>query len=937
MVSLAWSPSLAAATDLPHVSIADTNRFGNLELHRIPGWVFSFDAPTRGNYAPTHGHNAQIHASDTPTLGHDTQIREHNTPVLTNTLPIPGMHNFTEVLTSAAWSNYGWFELTFTADSTIAGVPLILSYRSQEAITLWLNGKRTLQAGTPSPNPQHEILSRFINPIQVGVMLREGPNHILIELSSHTIRPIHASRRVFNNGIDLVLAQHYEPFQRRERAFIFGGTVLLLLNLVIIHLFLGYRFRGTYHLHVALSTFFMMLHAFATMSDTLFNWTYAYMYFYMYTYALAYILVVYFFILSIRKYYALSIHYRALNTLLAASFLIAIALANYDFQVLGYFHLSIIAATVLYGGFSLYQAKKLSNTVSVAIIAGGLALTMLGTFLYVGVYLIFNLSVNWLFYLSTILSYTSIPIALTLVVASSYARLINTLEEKVKNRTLQLEAANEFQKRFFANISHEYQTPLTIAQGLLHRLMQTLPPDAPVYGHLVPIRRNIERLASMVREVLELSKSDNTELTLHKRHYRAETLVRLSVEAFRSLAEMKHVALHYHSDAPDAVLHADREKLEIILNNLLSNAIKFNQKNGHVRVRTSLDGPHFLFSVEDTGIGISESERELIFQRFHRIKQNSERYVEGMGIGLELSQTLARLHEGEIRLDTTYTNGARFVLRLPVSEATLADVEQDARVAPSAGTSAVPALDPGSAKSDWTILLVEDNDDMATYVGEVLSEVGHVHRVENGSKALEVLATLKPDLMVTDLMMPEMSGEKLIAHLSEHPKWKQLPVIVLTARAADLERNALMRIGVVDFITKPFDPEQLVLRARNLLRLLQNRKAVHVTLSSDEITPSAQFVEKATQFVRQRLGDATLSVSDLADHLAQSRSTFNRNLQNETGMSPAEFIREIRLMAAHAMIQSSRQYRVEEVARAVGYKSASTFRKLYRERFGDFG
>ncbi len=889
------------------ISIADTNRYGNLTLYDVEGWKFSFDDPE--------------------------EIKSRRN--LTDTIPVD-LSNFKGLKSDPKWNEYGWFETEVVADSSIVGLPWILSYHGQEPITIWLNGIEILNNGNVSKSPDEEVLSRYMTKIQTGIMLKEGSNFFLVRYSAHTMPTYFKTWQWFNDGIYLVLYQNYEIFQRRHRAFIFGGALMLLSLLVLIHTYLAVRFKGQYHTFVSLTTFFMLLHAFTTLSDTMVDWTYSYLYFSEFSYAISFIFVVYFFLIAVRRIFDLTIPWRSLTCILVFSIIIGIISIYINRGWLNILHPVLIIFTLLYGIYSLWEAKRESEENKIWIIATGLLITVGGGILYVLPYMAFGSQSHTLFILSILLAYTGIPIALTFNVANNYAGLITTLENRVRARTADLETANEYQKRFFANISHEFRTPLTISEGLINKVMRKEDLNQiSTKSDLSVVKRNMNRLHDMVDQIIDLTKSEQNHLTLHRNYYKADNLAAISVESFRSLAEYHGHTFRFHPGAESAVLHVDRSKIEVIINNLISNAIKFTPDGGNIEIRTKTESGNLVLTVLDSGPGIPAGEEEIIFERFHRLKRTEEEYVEGMGVGLELSRTLAHLHNGEIIAVSDIEKGSLFKLSLPLveeEEYTLVELlgaeEEDLLYQTELLSESLP-------EEKFSILLVEDNEDMMNYVADILSEVGEIVRAGNGKEALNMLANYTPDIIITDLMMPAMGGQKLIENLFASKKWANIPVIVLTAKALEDDKLHLLRIGVVDYITKPFQPEQLLLKTKNLLTYYNRRKRLKIDLSMKEVSiKEDRLSEKAASFIMRNLADSNLSVDSLADEFSQSRSSLYRNIQVETGMTPAEFVREVRLTAARVIVAQNKTLRLEELANAVGYKSATSFRKKYEKRFG---
>lgn len=513
--------------------------------------------------------------------------------------------------------------------------------------------------------------------------------------------------------------------------------------------------------------------------------------------------------------------------------------------------------------------------------------------------------------------------------------ILNRTEE-IRTQNEQLEELDKMKSRLFANISHEFRTPLTISEGLITKVMRKEDLNQiTIKSDLSVVKRNMSRLHDMVDQIIDLTKSEQNHLTLNRKYYKADNLAAISVESFRSLAEYHGHSFRFSPSAEQAAVYVDRSKLEVIINNLISNAIKFTPDGGHIEIKTNIESDQFILTVKDSGSGIPAGQEEIIFERFHRLKRSEEDYVEGMGVGLELSRILALLHQGDIAVVPNQEIGALFKLTLPLAET--ADYEL-VPLLDSAEEEFLyqPELESELPRAEkFSILLVEDNEDMMNYVADILSDLGEIVRVNNGKEALDRLAKYTPDIIITDLMMPIMGGQKLVENLFASKKWANIPVIVLTAKALEDDKLHLLRIGVVDYITKPFLPEQLVLKTRNLLTYYNRRKKLKIDISVEEIPTSEDRLSESTAaFIMRNLGDVNLSVDSLADEFSQSRSSFYRNLQTETGMTPAEFIREVRLTAARTMVAEKKNIRLDELANAVGYKSATSFRKKYEARFG---
>ncbi|MCH8568936.1 MAG: response regulator [Balneolales bacterium] len=901
-----WAEELPQAEPAFSIGLQDTTQIGALLLRTQLDWYFSYEGPE--------------------VIRDGISLRDR--------IPV-NLEDFREIKEPDEWNNYGWFEAVMVADSTLAGVPFELSIQNHGPSKVWLNGKLVLQTGNPSRNSGEEVLSRWHNPHFAGITFREGENYFLIEYSEHTVPIGFSWYNRFENGLHLVTLPVTERNQRTQRGFVFGGVLMLLSLLILLHLYLGLKFKRSYHTYVLLTSFFLLIHAITIYSDTLIDWTYSYLIFFDLIYTNAFVVVIYFYLISIRAFYSLAIPWKTLTSGLVVILALSTVSVLNSLGLSPYINAIVVLLTIAYGSYSLNEAKKLSSENRILSIATGFIVTLIGALLHTLFYLALGIHSTTLLLLSGLLAYSGLPVSLTFNVAQSYSQLLKTLDKKVKERTAQLEASNQYKTKFLTNISHEFRTPLTISGGLVDKVIALKTDDKIVQKELPVVRRNLIRLNNMVDQIIDLTKSDESEITLNKKNYEADDLVSISVESYRSMAEDRNISFNFYPNAKEAVINADRDKMEIMVNNLISNAVKFSPEGATVTVCTDSSPGDYTVSVKDTGPGIPEGEQEIIFERFHRINRPEEDYVEGMGVGLELSRTLARLHDGDIVTVPDQEKGGHFKLTLPLAEASETITLEKTDSTSNGYTYAVTESALNHNNKGYRILLAEDNKDMARYVSEILGELGEVHRAANGLEALEMLKTLNPDIIITDLMMPKMGGLQLVEHLAAHKEWKNIPVVVLSAKTMEEDKLNLLRIGVVDYITKPFKPDQLLLKTRNLLSFYVQRITLSMEVSDQEREQIDGLKEQVAAYITQNISDTDISVDNLAREFAQSRRTFYRNIQIETGMTPAQFIREVRLTVARNLISSSPKMTLDELAISVGYKSSSGFKRAYEQRFGE--
>lgn len=840
-----------------------------------------------------------------------------------------------KILEREGYSDYGWLETRFWVDSSLAGKPLNLEYNNFEATNVWLNGTLILKAGQPSKVANEEVLPDFINPELAGIILDEGLNTLLVEFSTFNRIKFLWEGSIFDQGLNLSLKLQTDYPSRRLRGIIFGGTSLLLLLLLVIHLFLTYKSANDYHIYVALCTLFTLVHNFTTLSDTFFNWTYDYAHFVMVSFPSSYLLAFYFYILSIRKILRLSTPILTVNVFI----LILVSTAIYSSLTgrITFMFYTLVVATFLFLGASIWsfiEVKIKNRTVKIGVLALGLLITCFGAISYTLVYILFGIRIEFLFFISILLSYSGIPVSLTWYVVQGYSDLLNTLEQKIIERTEELEASVKVKTDFLSNISHEFITPLTICMNILHLSKQKSTPKHQIKQDLLVIENNLDRLHNMVQQLLELTKSDQSQLKLNKQIFNAGVFYKEIIEEFRSVIKAKNISLDTRWQKGTLLIHADKNRIQVILSNLISNAIKFTPQGGKIVIYTEEKDNHIFFSIFDTGRGIPKGFEELIFDRFHRIQQQDVEYVEGTGIGLELSRTIARLHNGDIIADPNQKKGALFHFYLPIVNSVLlldSPNEENVDDLPknefeSTGITAI--------KQRHTILLVEDNTDMQQTLKRILEPVGQVFIAENGSIAISILEKVKPDIIISDIMMPVMNGTELVKELMNDPNWNKIPILMLTAKNLGEEKTELLKLGVIDYITKPFNPGHFLSKIENLLRLYQNRQKNEFKYTDSSNIEDLELHKKVGEYVYNNISDTSINIELIADHFLQSRRTLFRIIEAETGMTPGEFIRELRLQKALELVQSKKNYRLKELMVAVGYKTPNGFKRAFYKRFG---
>lgn len=528
----------------------------------------------------------------------------------------------------------------------------------------------------------------------------------------------------------------------------------------------------------------------------------------------------------------------------------------------------------------------------------------------------------------------TIVLAIGVVVAIISYRRIREQKQKIEEQAEQLQEAAKVKARFFANVSHELRTPLTLLNGMLE-LMQENPDQKGNSEKMNIALGNSRRLQGMINEVLDLSRLEGGKWELTKKPKEILPLLNRIVLAFESLIIKKNLKLTYDaSPLSGLIMDIDEDKFEKVINNLVYNAIKFNREGGSIKVTAVRTETTVVIQVVDTGTGIAEKELPSIFDRFYQSSSTEHLNSQGIGIGLALVRELTELHGGDVHVTSREGEGSCFTVQFPIhvsgngKEATEEFPEQ-------------PEVNFNSFDRRPQVLVVEDNEEMRFYLKEILGEYADLAETRHGREGLKWMKTHNPDLIISDVMMPEMDGYEFLSQLKASPAWRRIPVIMLTARASEEDLLHGLSLGVDDYIIKPFNAKELKIRVHNLLTNQQIRKEwLQKPLEPEEIVtegpaPEDQvFLEKIRVFVEENSENSSLGIGDLADHLAMSERQVYRRAATLTGMTPGQLIKEIKLRVAYRLLLERKVSKVAELARRVGFESSSYFSRQFLERYG---
>ncbi|MEM8528683.1 MAG: ATP-binding protein [Bacteroidota bacterium] len=514
-----------------------------------------------------------------------------------------------------------------------------------------------------------------------------------------------------------------------------------------------------------------------------------------------------------------------------------------------------------------------------------------------------------------------------------YEKALVVQRDKIERDAERLREADELKTRFFANISHELRTPLTLILGPAENLSKQnySKERQQYYGKF--IRNNAKTLLNRIDDLLALSKMDAKRLKIYREAIELNTFLQITLANFESYALQKGVHLKLEQHIPQPLyVEIDVQKVSQILSNLLTNAIKFTPKDGTINLMTIAKKDHIQFSVSDTGIGIASEDLERIFDRFYQSAQ--ERTYQGTGIGLALCKELAELMQGEIWAESEQGKGSVFHLKLPKivakqSISTSSTALQD-------NTHIAPSIKALPKQSTCKILVVEDNEALRQFIVGELQE-HQVLQAANGKEAIELLQKEHFQLIISDIMMPEMDGFELLQQLKSKTTWQNIPIIMLTARNEKQDRLAALRIGVDDYLIKPFDTDELKARIHNLILRYEQRTQATITEQTSDISEKSdtpKWLQEFEQFVLSSLTDSRLSLDWLAAQQHISKRQLQRRIKKATGMTVFEYIRELRFHQARQLLENKTYSTIHEVIQHIGLKDSTHFSNLYFERFG---
>ena len=510
----------------------------------------------------------------------------------------------------------------------------------------------------------------------------------------------------------------------------------------------------------------------------------------------------------------------------------------------------------------------------------------------------------------------------------------------------------------FTNIGHELLTPLTVVSASIERLRRQEPRFQTDYALM---ELNVERMVRLLQELLETSKLQAGELKLRVAQADVMEYIRQTALCLEPLMAKRGLHFSIKCSSQSMMGWIDTDKIDKIIYNLLSNAAKFTPENGSVtlEVQTSKTYDHIIIKVKDTGIGMTPEQQKHMFQRFYDGGNYRKMKTTGTGLGLPLVRDFVYLHGGSIDCQSEQGRGTVFTITLPITKEAFSasQIDETSRVdtdTPRTVIMDIPNMkveeqmksvtpDESGDDDSYRLLLVEDNVELLMLMQTLLGQKYQVMTAKNGREALEVIAHEELDLIVSDVMMPEMDGNELTRHLKNDPNTSHLPIILLTAKTHENDRMESLLMGADDYVTKPFRLGDLELRINNII---ENRKRIRreyksqtveeTRLKAQKASPTADelFMRRAVDCVYDHLSDSDFDRDAFASEMGASASTLYNKLRSLTGMNVSAFIRDIRMKEAKRMAQTQPDLRVSDLAYKVGFKDPKYFSTCFKKEFG---
>jgi len=534
-------------------------------------------------------------------------------------------------------------------------------------------------------------------------------------------------------------------------------------------------------------------------------------------------------------------------------------------------------------------------------------------------------------------------------------RLESSLEFEKKEKE-HMEQVNQSKLRFFTNISHEFRTPLTLMSAQVDMLMQNRKLQPAVLSRISSIERNASLMKNLINELLDFRKIDNDKLTIKAGEQDIVAFLHTICSSFEEYAHDSHIAYSVQATDERIPVWFDQKQMQKVFLNLISNAFKYTPQGGKITVSLHQDSEKVSISVKDTGRGISPENRDKVFDRFYQIdnEKGENNLSPGTGLGLALTKWIVDAHHGEIHLESELHKGSTFTVTLLKGSAHFTDNEKRVSETPDARTIHTirhfkteanadeegKDKDKGKNHSGSRILIVEDNEELLNVLRSVFEPLYEVMTAHNGEEGLAKTIDFQPDIVLSDLMMPVMSGSEMCLKIKTNFAVCHIPVVLLTAQTAVESNIEGFKLGADDYITKPFDIAVLLARCNNLIqgrKLLQEKFAKSMNVDSTAIATNEidrSFLEKVNRLIEQNMENPDFGVNEFSQGMNLGRTSLFQKIKGITGQTPNEYILTVKMKQATYLLVNHPELNISDVAYRLGFNTQKYFSKCFKNQFG---
>lgn len=554
----------------------------------------------------------------------------------------------------------------------------------------------------------------------------------------------------------------------------------------------------------------------------------------------------------------------------------------------------------------------------------------------------------WAYIMYTVISFLILLYIIRSIQKNMMLRATLKMEHREKVR---MEELNQMKTNFFTNISHEFRTPLTLITSHLDMALISENITTGIKKRLLKIKRHTRDMQNLINELKDLRKSEEGVMPIHIAYMDVYSFLREIFSSFKDYAHIRNINYTLEYSCEKINLWFDPYLLQKVVYNLLSNAFKFTDNSGTITLILAETNTHVEITVKDNGIGISSNDQKKIFERFYQVKQiNETERMEGMGIGLALCKSIIDLHSGEILVESNPNAGTSFTVRLKLGGAHFdeslkfrvkknrQDIQPTLPLETIIDETVTDDLLTDNRKA--TILIIEDNEDLLQLLTEAFAPIYNVLIATNGEDGLNKAREDMPDIILTDIMIPRFSGLEICKQIKSHIETSHIPIVLITALAS-LEQNIEgLKYGADDYITKPFDLEILLLKCNNLIR---NRKILQYKFQNGQSVETAKLttniqdqkiLEKSVVFIENNLKNENFDISQWAKELQMGRTKLFNRIKEITGLTPNDFIINIKMKKAALLLKNNPDITVAEIAFQLGFSSPGYFSKCFKEIYG---